>query len=899
MVLIPVRDAEPLALAFAEIGSGSIGQVGGKGANLGEMTKAGFPVPPGFCVTTAAYRAIVETADGFDDALEELAGLTVESGDFAAQVSRLGAEIRQLLEATVIPDAIADAIRASMGAFGPQASFAVRSSATAEDLPHASFAGQQDTYLNVRGEQALLDAVRRCWASLFTDRAITYRARNGFDHRCVLLSVVVQEMVLPQCAGIAFTADPISGHRGIVAIDAGFGLGEALVSGITSADLYRVDKKTQEVVTRKIADKKKAIRPLADGGTVVEELDPQTSQSPVLDQQGILSVARLAMRIEKHYGSPQDIEWCIDQGELYLLQTRPITSLFPLPAPIPDEERLQIYISVNHAQVMTDAMKPLGFSVLRAFLPFGRPKGPAACSSYTAVAGGRIYGAVTDLLGFAPSRLVFMGWAGMVDPLIAGGLRGVQAAHRPRSRFGFPFRFARFAFGFVLPKMVKGLWMVWFADPEKARRRASALVESITESYRERLEAADGLAQRLRTAAWMIQGAFKDFARFMPFIVAGQLGLALVRSLLGRAVEDPQIAALSRGVAGSVGTEMELAVGDLADQVRDLPEVARALAEGNATLEELVELPGGDRLAEVLARFLERFGVRAPGEIDLTRPRYRDDPSPILCAASSALCQEQAGFHRQHHDELERQADLAMSELRQAARKRGRIRGRLVGRMMRVARGLLGVREHPKFVLVHALDALRRVAIETGEKLVRDDRLDHAQDVFYLELPELLGVLESTNDLRSLVATRHTDFVHHQKLTPPRVISSMGERFEATHDLEGIPDGALPGTSASAGVAEGRVRVVTDPTQARLEPGEVLVAPYTDPGWTPLFLNAAGLIMEVGGMMTHGSVVAREYGIPAVVCVPEATTRLQTGQRVRVDGDNGWVVPLDESGDGS
>ena len=292
-------------LKFAEIRSEDLPRVGGKGANLGEMTAAGLPIPDGFCVTTAAYARFIAQLPEFDRMLDALDRLDFSSPRIAAAVVPHGQAIRSLIEAAPVDDETVRAILELRRQHRPDAAFAVRSSATAEDLPSASFAGQQDTYLNVHGEEALIDAVRRCWASLFTDRAITYRARNGFDHRRVELSVVVQLMVQPESAGIAFSADPISGNREVIAIDAGFGLGEALVSGISSADLYRLDKRTLAVLECKIAAKQKAIRSLPDGGTIVEELDPGLGAQPALDDASVRRLAEIVRRIEQHYGCPR------------------------------------------------------------------------------------------------------------------------------------------------------------------------------------------------------------------------------------------------------------------------------------------------------------------------------------------------------------------------------------------------------------------------------------------------------------------------------------------------------------------------------------------------------------------------------------------------------------------
>ena len=349
--------------------------------------------------------------------------------------------MRAALEHTPLPAAVSHAALYAWRKLGSEHAYAVRSSATAEDLPGASFAGQQETYLNIRGEAALLDAIRLCFASLFTDRAILYRAKNGFGHRGVSLSVVVQRMVFPDAAGILFTADPVTGHRGTVAIDAGFGLGEALVSGLVIADLYRLDKKTGAIKEVRVGDKAVAIRPLPGGGTVTEELPAEQRTARVLDDAALAELYALAKKVEAlRGGAPQDIEWCLCGKELFLVQARPITSLYPLPTPRPADSSLHVYVSFNHAQNMIDPISPFGRDVWRALFPLGKASfeeilGPR---SPLTEAGGRLYLDVSTALRIKPLRKFIIGLLRVVYPEVAARLElladrpEVQAGPRPR-----------------------------------------------------------------------------------------------------------------------------------------------------------------------------------------------------------------------------------------------------------------------------------------------------------------------------------------------------------------------------------------------------------------------------------------------------------------------------------
>ena len=395
-------------LGFQEIDQTEVPVVGGKGAHLGELSRIeGIRVPAGFCVTTDAFRRIMADAPSLDDRLDRLSRL---SPDNREAIRTLSAEIRRTLEGTAIPGDLAAAITRWVARLGEQAAYAVRSSATAEDLPTASFAGQQDTYLNVVGPAAILQHVSRCWASLFTERAVTYRLRNGFDHGLVHMAVVVQQMVFPQAAGILFTADPVTSNRKVAYVEASFGLGETLVSGLVNADLYKV--RAGEVVAKAIGVKQLAIAASPAGGTQEVAIEPARQEQPALTDAQAVQLAQLGRRIEAHFGHPQDIEWCLADDGFQIVQSRPITTLFPIPAASDQENH--VYVSVGHQQMMTDPMKPLGLSLWQLTTP--RPM---------SVAGGRLFVDVTQALGAPTSRTGLLKILGRSDPLIGDALQTI------------------------------------------------------------------------------------------------------------------------------------------------------------------------------------------------------------------------------------------------------------------------------------------------------------------------------------------------------------------------------------------------------------------------------------------------------------------------------------------
>src|SRR5229473_6347726 len=374
-------------LGFQEIDQTQVAVVGGKGAHLGELSRIeGLRVPAGFCVTTDAFQRIMAQAPSIDDRLDRLSRL---KPDDRQAIRALSAEIRQTIEGIAIPDDLAAAITRPLARLGEQAAYAVRSSATAEDLPTASFAGQQDTYLNVVGPVAILQHVSRCWASLFTERAVTYRLWNGVDHRKVHMAVVVQQMVFPLAAGILFTADPVTGNRKVASVEASFGLGEALVSGLVNPDVFKV--RDGEVVARAVATRQLAIHASPAGGTQEYAIEPERQEQPALTDQQVVRLAQLGRRIEAHFGRPQDIEWCLVDDDFQIVQSRPITTLFPIPES--GDRENHVYVSVGHQQMMTDPMKPLGLSFWQMTTP-----------APMAEAGGRLFVDVTQRLASPASR---------------------------------------------------------------------------------------------------------------------------------------------------------------------------------------------------------------------------------------------------------------------------------------------------------------------------------------------------------------------------------------------------------------------------------------------------------------------------------------------------------------
>jgi pyruvate,water dikinase len=880
---------DALILPFSEIRAADLPLVGGKGANLGELTHAGFPVPAGFCLTTRAFQRFMAACPE-SEALYAL--LDAVTSDDLETVRRVGEQVRRTLRQTPIPAEIAEAVGQAWREVGVEHAYAVRSSATAEDLPGASFAGQQDTYLNVRGEAALLDAVRRCWASLFTDRAILYRCENHFSHRDVQLSVIVQHMVMAEKSGVLFTADPLTGHRHTLAIDATFGLGEALVSGRVSPDSYRVDKRTRTILERRIADKQVAIYPEEDGGVRQVTVPPEQRQATVLSDEQILTLTDMGCRIEAHYAAPQDIEWAMADGRTFLLQARPITSLYPIDGLQSPDGTLHIYFSVGHQQNMTRAMAPLSLTYFPHLLPV-EPLARRLGYPVLRASGGRLFGDITAALRHPLLRKGIFGLLAQFDALAPETLQIAMG----RPEFGGPHGIH---ISFAGIKGVVGvLRQVWYAlwrqDLTGFIDKTNALIDGFVAKTEDRLQEAPAGQAQIQAVQDALPTAFPFMLNWIPQFVAGEIAKRLLTRFGRKWLTPEEVEALTLGLPGNVVAEMNLAIGDLADLARRSPQLTAWFShlgdDSRAWLEQAAQLEGSGPFLAAWDDFLNRYGARGPAEIDIMMPRWYEEPLPLLKIIAAHL-QEEPGDHRTQQQKLVQEREAAARKLLEQAGRglAGRLRVRPLKRLLYVMTEVGGLREHHKFMVVRMLALIKEVLKQNARLLTEDGKLGRADDLWFLTWDELMGIWdEESTDWDAQIAQRRIDLERYQKLTPPMVITSDGETPVVQYRVDDAPPGALLGNPVSPGVVEGVAHVVHDPQTDTLTPGEILVAAYTDPGWTPLFINAAGLIMEIGGAMNHGSVVAREYGIPAVVGVRGATQKLRTGQRVRVDGNRGVV----------
>ena len=858
-------------LGFQEIDQTKVAVVGGKGAHLGELSRIeGLRVPAGFCVTTDAFQRIMAESPSIDDRLDRLSRLKPDDRE---AIRALSLEVRRTLEGIAIPDDLAAAITRPLARLGEQAAYAVRSSATAEDLPTASFAGQQDTYLNVVGPTAILQHVSRCWASLFTERAVTYRLRNGLDYRKVHMAVVVQRMVFPQAAGILFTADPITSNRKVASVEASFGLGEALVSGLVNADVYKVWD--GEVVGKTVATKQLAFHASPAGGTQEQAIEPERQEQPALTDAQVVRLAQLGRRIEVHFGCPQDIEWCLVDDGFQFVQSRPITTLFPIPA-AGDREN-HVYVSVGHQQMMTDAMKPLGISLWQ--LTAGRPMYEA---------GGRLFVDVTRGLASPASRAGLLEVLGKSEPLIRGALqtileRGDFIRSLPDDGPGAAPAGAPSAPIETDPAIVAELI---------GRNQASiaALKRDI------RAKSGSALLDFILADIQELQRTLFDPQSHQVIMAAMEATWWLGEQLQAWLGEKNAADTLTQSVPNNVTSEMGLALLDVADVIRPHPEVVTFLqhVEDEGFLDEMAKLAGGREARDAILAYLDKYGMRCVGEIDITRPRWGERPSTLVPLILGNIKNFEPGAGKRRFEQGRQEAWKKEQEVleRLRALPDGERKAEEAKRMIDRVRTFIGYREYPKYGMVSRYFVYKQALMEEVERLVQARVLRDKEDIFYLTFQELHDVVRTNQVDDELIRQRKHAFRSYQALTPPRVLTSDGEVIDGAYRRDDLPAGALVGLPVSAGTIEGRARVILDMAEADLKAGDILVTAYTDPSWTPLFVAIKGLVTEVGGLMTHGAVIAREYGLPAVVGVEHATRLIRDGQRIRVHGTDGYVEIL-------
>ncbi len=915
---------------FSELGQNDVAVVGGKGANLAALHAAGFSVPPGFCITTGAYREFSQHSG-----LEEKIISKIEDVDLAVleNIQTCGAAMRQLIMEREIPDEMKEAIVSAYRGFkhpvtrcarqpGFNAQFvAVRSSATAEDLPDMSFAGQHDSYLNISGESDLLLSVKKCWASLWSDRAIAYRHKNNIDHTQVLMAVVVQQMAPSSVSGILFTANPLTHDRHELVINANWGLGESVVSGKSSPDEYTVAKKGLGITSQNIAEKNMMMITLGEGGSVAVPVPSEQRTQPCLSEGQLQELASIGKEIEEHYQAPQDIEWGFAENHLYILQSRPITTLQARPETIPvmwghafTREALKdtviFWSNWNVRETMPYPQSPLNWSllidvILPAFLHSfsgltkDSPLYPYSCALDLVY--GRIYWNMNILYGSPLSRLIFRAFLPHIDQeagTLFNRLYRDGTLQPPKYSTGL---------GVLIMALLKNLWIFlrlpWLISAEKLDRTYQHYWQKALEFEGIELEGKSNQELMESVAEF---GAYS--ARlWLPLVMIAVLNVVVsVKAFqwLSAKWDDVAPDKFLAGIPGNKTTEGALELYKLSQMPESLKQLFlhRKIEEIPSFLEESEE---GRNFLKRLERFLESYGHRGAKEMEIRQPRWRDDPSFVFQMIKNYLQLDDRDMTPLEHfnkqaEERERLITLVDQRLSQGLFSR-RLPWKtwLFHKMLNKASIFMPLRENEKYYGGKWYSGSRRIFAEIGRRLCSKGYLETVEDVYFLTLPELESLFQEKDAerkvIKTLVQQRKEKWKVDSEVDPPCFVRSDGKPiFSAGYEPE--DPNVLTGAPASGGRVTGKARIIFDPVDGcAFNKGEILVAPFTDPGWTPLFLTAKALVMEVGGVMCHGAVVAREYGIPAVVGVKNATKGINTGDEITVDGDQGKVFLASDS----
>ncbi len=871
------RSHAPLVLPLEENLADRLELVGGKAANLSAMLRAGLPVPAGFCVTTVAFELFLASCPRRAELSQMLTRRCAVTPDLAAEMS---GQARAWLAPLPMPAQVEDAVLNAWRKRDAGRAWAVRSSATVEDAVGHSFAGQFESFLNVRGQAALLDAIRNCWLSLFSERALAYQARAGLSARQTAMAVVVQLMAPAEVSGVAFTADPVSGDSGQMLIEAVAGFGDRLVSGRASAEAAALDKADLRVRERR-----------------------SSGQAACLDEPLLRRLGELALASERLFGRPQDLEWAAGQGQVFLLQSRPITAL-----PEPRKAREEIWTNANVMEALPDVVTPMSWSLMQILLhefllPLTRRLGlPTDSAPLIDLIAGRAYmnvGALSGLvrtIGPIPIEVsaFFGGDYGPAEKLLT-------PPPRPRSvRSSLATLAAGIRIGlWLLPGLIRQQRVL-----ERWRDRSFGMLAAIPPAALSDVE----LARRPQTflkLACAGEGE-RTWASAAWMAIAGVGGGAAVFHLARRWLGDTDGSLANRLLAGAGNmdsAENGLALVRLASWAKERPAVAQALLAPGSFAEmepRLARVDGGAEFLDRWREFMDRHGHQARGGMDVAQPRWTEMPDHILDVLRTFLRLEEAA------DPIQAQARRLQERARLLADCRRRLRNpfkrAVLLFLLRCSQRGLMQRENVKNEGVRMVAMVRQCLLEAGRRLRKRAILSDPNDVFFLKCSELEPVFGGSPgfDVLATVAARKAERDRFRGLQPPPVIVG---RYDSSVPAATTPDPAttvLHGVAVSPGVATGAARVILQAdASAQVLPGEILVAPYTDPGWTPYFLPAAGIVVDIGGLLSHGSVVAREYGLPAVVNVGAATRLIRTGDRVRVDGNAGQVVILSRARDPS
>jgi pyruvate,water dikinase len=876
-------------LPFEDIGRTDVAVAGGKGANLGELVGKGFPVPSGFVVSAEACRSFFNEID-LQQEVTQFSDTQPDSwGELCATVQK---KIHAADMGTVLSDAILSAHADLIAGRNPETRCAVRSSATAEDLGNASFAGQHATYYYV-DHRHLLSMIKHCWASLFHPETVSYRSTQGIDHAAVWMAVIVQEMIASEISGVTFTANPLTGSRDEVVTESSWGMGAAIVDGRVTPDHYVVDRSglsrkepSCKICERRIADKRYMVPSFLAAGakTRLQPVSHAMRQKETLSLDMLRVVSQWAVKAEDHFGSPQDVEWAVAGNTFYMLQSRPITVM----------GREEIGAGIEGPYVI---FKPL-------LENFTDPITPLTADCY-------------QFLFSPPMMRMIKGWLyvnlktfravfpfNMSDETLASLLYdfGKETPRLKLPLLKLPLLMLQALLAYLL-------FGVFFA-------RTRGLPADFMDNFRQLAHQIDkdpscSLIRTQHRLLWWSklfdpagnQVMFVNFSSLRYF-----LSLRLLEKILARWLPDLRKGAASllcSGTAGVLSAEMGREIWNLAKAIKKEPRLKTPFEK--ETPENIMNasqaMPGFEKFRVMLRRFLSRNGHRGLKELELQSLRWEENPTPVLGMIRNYMLMEtDPAEHERRVDQtrydLEKDIQNGLADL--VGERILHFRRRLIWHLLRVTKYFSRTRENSRFYHTLGFYVVRKKILQMEKACLLEGKLRCNGDIFYLRLEEALRLQQGHlgwADVEERIRARRMQHIRLSKISPPKTINVD---VKGTVPKDSEPDisnsDTFTGQPASPGLYEGTARVIMDPSiDVELKPGEILVAPYTDPAWTPLFLTAGAAIVEIGSYLSHAGTVAREFGMPCVVDLPGCTQFIQTGCRVHVDGDRGVVTVIEKN----
>jgi pyruvate,water dikinase len=880
-----------LVIPLADIKDCDESAVGAKAIGLARMGRIGLSVPAGFCVTAAAYHEHLKC----NDIVPMLAADKAKLADAAPEKRRdILAGIRQTIIAAPMAEEIVEEIRSNYATLKAH-SVAVRSSATAEDLPGHSFAGLYDTYLGVTGIDDCIKAVQKCWASFWTERAYSYREKNGFDHLKAKMAVIVQSLVPADASGVLFTADPVTGRTDRVVVEATFGLGDLLVCGKVTGDRFLVNKKNLGILSRTVAEKK--IEHIFDNRRLITEqvVPAEQAHKPSIDDRIVRKLAKLAKKTEIRFGGPQDMEWALDGTKIFFLQSRPITTL----GRTPFSRDRWIWSNFLAQEVMPDVVTPVTKSLIdNVAADMFDPVFGILCIDRRGTPlydyfAGRVYFNASfwaavgrHIPGFM--RYDFARFTGSNPALakVVEILKNVTEDDLPK------IKVSRTRFILKLPILIAGILS---CTPKKGQ---IILAETRARNQKwEHLNIAGMSTKQIANCCAEVIAAFRDMLGYAPNLFATMIAYFGLESVCAKWFSDTTCAGrLLAGVGDMDDAQAAMDLWQLAAKAHQTPEVEQViLSEHNwpSAREKFITIKGSDCFLKSWDEFMARHGHHCRGEIEVYNRHWFETPDYILKLVRGYLASiDRTDPVQKYSEQTQRRRQLEEQCRRQL---RNPVKRMLFNHLLVRSQASAVLRENIKSEVIKLVAGVRKLLLELGRKLHAAGVLASSDDIFFLTFEEIGLVVggHAEFDVRNVIAARRAEYDKWNLVTPPDVIVGRFDPDRCVPEEVKTDSKVLKGLAVSPGVATGKARVILrSDSNTQLEAGEILVAPFTDPGWTPYFLLAAGIVMDQGSLLSHGSIVAREYGIPAVVNAGNATKIIRTGQTIQVDANQGIVKIL-------